>query len=193
MLNKSINLLIRTRIFENFNEVVRCSDCNAVVYEGLIPRQRFVEGLKMKQWECPQGDCKHHNTVEMSLTCKRCKNPRPRSTLPKDLVFPLYVPLDPMKESNRQVAIMEKLLQIVPVIDSNANLEEMLKEIKQKEKEKGTKNLDKDFDKINTIEKFLEMRANYIRKKQDIGTDSRQDEKESAAKFEDEYYASLVE
>ena len=69
VLNKSINLLIRTRIFENFSEVVRCSDCNAVVYEGLIPRQRFEEGLKMKQWECT---CKHHNTVEMSLTCKKC-------------------------------------------------------------------------------------------------------------------------
>ena len=162
--------MIRTRIFENFNEVVRCSDCNAVVYEGLIPRQRFEEGLKMKQWECT---CKHQNTVEMSLTCKQCSNPRPRSTLPKDLVFPLYVPLDPTKERNRQVSIMEKLLQIVPIIDRNTNLEEKLKEIQEKEMAKEAKNLDKDFDKINTIEEFLPMLQKYIQSKQDPAEEDR--------------------
>ena len=36
-LDKSMNLLIRTRIFENFSEIAKCSGCNAVVYEGLIP------------------------------------------------------------------------------------------------------------------------------------------------------------
>ena len=49
-LNKSINFVIRTRIFENYNEIVRCSDCNAITCEGMLPRRRFIEGLKMKQW-----------------------------------------------------------------------------------------------------------------------------------------------
>ena len=68
--------------------------------------------------------------------------------------------------------------------------------ITQPTSEKGNDEDDEEEDGLDYdmfIEKFLEMRANYIRKKQDIGTDSRQDEKESAAKFEDEYYASLVE
>jgi len=47
-LHKSINLLIRTRIFENYSEIIRCADCCAVVYQGLIPKQRFNEGLNMK-------------------------------------------------------------------------------------------------------------------------------------------------
>jgi hypothetical protein len=72
-----------------------------------------------------------------------------------------------MKESNRQVTIMEKLLQIVPLIEEQANLEEKLQELKQKERSKDTKNLDKDFDKINTIEEFLAMRKKYIQSKQD--------------------------
>jgi len=37
-LNRSINLKIQSRIFENFNEIIRCSDCNGIVYEGLIPK-----------------------------------------------------------------------------------------------------------------------------------------------------------
>lgn len=49
-LNKSINFVIRTRVFENYNEIVRCSDCNAITCEGMLPRRRFIEGLKMKQW-----------------------------------------------------------------------------------------------------------------------------------------------
>lgn len=100
-MNKSINFLIRTRIFENFSELVRCSHCNAVVYEGLLPRQRIEEGLRMKQWQCGNGGCRHFNTVEMSLTCKKCQAPRPRATLPADLMFPLYVPLNPTVELNR--------------------------------------------------------------------------------------------
>ena len=32
VLDKSINFLIRTRIFENYNQIVRCNDCNAIVY-----------------------------------------------------------------------------------------------------------------------------------------------------------------
>ena len=32
LLDKSINFLIRTRIFENYNQIARCNDCNAIVY-----------------------------------------------------------------------------------------------------------------------------------------------------------------
>ena len=103
----------------------------------------------------------------------------------------MYVPLDPMKESNRQVTIMEKLLQIVPVIEANTNLEEKLKEIRQKERDKDIKNLDKDFDKINTIEEFLAMRQKYIQSKQEPGAEP--DEKKRIQELEDEYYESLVE
>ena len=49
-LNKSINLMIKTRIFENYNEIVRCSDCNAICWEGMLPKKRLMEGLKMNQW-----------------------------------------------------------------------------------------------------------------------------------------------
>jgi hypothetical protein len=41
-LNRSISLKIQSRIFENFSEIIRCSDCNGIVYEGLIPRERFI-------------------------------------------------------------------------------------------------------------------------------------------------------
>ena len=110
VLDKSINFLIRTRIFENYNQIVRCNDCNAIVYSNLIPKQRFYEALNMKAWKCGLRKCGHYNTQETSLTCKKCGSPRPRNTLPQDLVFPLYVPQDPSKEINRQAAAMEKLL-----------------------------------------------------------------------------------
>lgn len=96
-----------------------------------------------------------------------------------------------MKESNKQVTIMEKLLQIVPIIEENTNLEEKLKEIRQKERDKDIKNLDKDFDKINTIEEFLTMRQKYIQSKQEPGAEP--DEKKRIQELEDEYYDSLKE
>jgi uncharacterized protein with PIN domain len=42
--------MIKTRIFENYNEIVRCSDCNAICWEGMLPKKRLMEGLKMNQW-----------------------------------------------------------------------------------------------------------------------------------------------
>ena len=51
-LPKSINMLIRTRIFENYNKVVKCKDCSFLVHDGLIPRIRIHEALHNKQWRC---------------------------------------------------------------------------------------------------------------------------------------------
>ena len=45
-LDKSMNLLVRTRIFENFSEIAKCSGCNAVVYEGLIPQAAYLRGFE---------------------------------------------------------------------------------------------------------------------------------------------------
>ena len=53
---------------------------------------------------------------------------------------------------------MEKLLQMMPLIDMNQSMESFLKDIKLKEKAKAVK----DFDKINIIDDFLGMRAKYI-------------------------------
>lgn len=75
-LNFSINMQIRTKIFESYKEFVRCNDCNALVYEGLLPRQRFLEGLNMKQWVCGNPTCKFENTIEISLSCKKCGSAR---------------------------------------------------------------------------------------------------------------------
>ena len=77
ILNKSINLLIRTRIFENYKEVVKCHDCSALVYEGLLPKIRIDEGLNMKPWKCIDKKCSYINLEETSLLCKKCKTPRP--------------------------------------------------------------------------------------------------------------------
>ena len=165
-LDKSINFLIRTRVFERFSEIVRCSDCNAVVYEGLLPKQRFEEGLRMKKWRCGNRKCKHFNTVEMSLQCKKCKMPRPRGTLPADLMFPLYVPLNPTIEVNRQVTLMEQLLQIIPVVGVSEDFGEKLKSLKAQEKAKAVK----DFDKINIIEDFGRMKEGHLaQRKAELG------------------------
>jgi hypothetical protein len=47
-LNLSVNFKISTRMFENFNELVRCNDCYALVWEGMLPKKRFKEGIRMK-------------------------------------------------------------------------------------------------------------------------------------------------
>ena len=46
-----------------------------------------------------------------SMFCEKCGKPRPKDTLPLDLVFPIYVPPDPSIELNSQVIVMEKLLR----------------------------------------------------------------------------------
>jgi len=197
VLNKSINLLIRTRIFENFNELARCKDCHAVVHEGLIPAQRFKEGLNMKIWRCGNPECAFLNKVEMSLQCKKCNMPRPPKTVPPDLMFPLYVPLNPMTKINRQVTIMERLLYIVPLLedsdDPNERLEVRLKKIKTRERKKDVN----DLEKINAIDDFLGMREDYLNSKGVTSGNNSTEMHENNAKkvrmIEDEFYESLCE
>lgn len=69
------------------------------------------------------------------MFCEKCGKPRPRDTLPSDLVFPIYVPQDPSIELNAQVIIMEKLLQQVPPIDIADDVEQKLVAIKKSEKD----------------------------------------------------------
>ena len=162
VLNKSINLMIHTRIFENYNELVKCAHCNAIVHEGILPSERIQEGLKMKKWNCQNKSCNAHNPVEMSLSCKKCSAPRPPSTLPADLIFPLFMPIDSSIQMNQYVTIAEKVFFMVKIIDVNEDLEEKLKGIKNAEKSKKEEAGEKDFEKINLIDSFLEMRANAI-------------------------------
>ena len=87
-----------------------------------------------KKWVCDRK--KHYvNTVEMSLMCYRCSNPRPKNTLPYDVMFPLFVPLDTSKEvkhskypklyfyMNKYAMIFEKLLSMVDIIDERTTLD----------------------------------------------------------------------
>jgi len=109
-----VNLLIRTRIFENYSEVVKCHDCSALVHEGLLPMQRIHEGLNMKQWKCANRKCKHFNLEESTLRCKKCQTPRPFKTLPKDLVFPLYLPMNEKIRDNELAMVFSQVLYFVP-------------------------------------------------------------------------------
>ena len=90
----------------------------------------------------------------MSLACKQCGTARPKNTLPLDIMFPLYVPVNTAvvdKDAvnlNFYTSVFEKLLNIIPLVESNNTLSQMLKDIKKKEKEKSTK----DFDKIDIID-----------------------------------------
>ena len=83
-----------------------------------------------------------------------------------DHIFPLYVPLNPAIEINRQSLILEKLFKTVPPIyhdkNNNKGLIELLKDIKNKEKKKANSGGNTDFDKINIIDDFLELRASII-------------------------------
>lgn len=71
-----------------------------------------------------------------------------------DIMFPLYVPINVAIELNRQVSVFEKLLNIIPMVEVTSDLSKELRAIKAKEKNKTTK----DFDKINIIEDFLQVR-----------------------------------
>mmetsp|Transcript_22744 Transcript_22744/g.35025 ORF Transcript_22744/g.35025 Transcript_22744/m.35025 type:complete len:104 (-) Transcript_22744:936-1247(-) len=97
----------------------------------------------------------------MSLSCKKCESPRPRQTLPSDLLFPLYVPLNPSIEINRFTQIFERLLRVAPLIDSQEDMGQRLKDIRTKEKRSSIKN----FELINILDSFLEMRQTIIDRK----------------------------
>ena len=88
------------------------------------------------------------------MACKQCGTARPKNTLPLDIMFPLYVPINVAIELNRFVSVFEKLLNIIPMVEVTSDLSEELRAIKLKEKNKTTK----DFDKINIIEDFLQVR-----------------------------------
>jgi hypothetical protein len=89
-----MNFLIKTRIFENFSEITKCSNCNAVAYKGLLPQKRIQEGIHMKEWDCSNKNCNYHNTNQLSLLCKKCNGVRPNNSIPTDLIFDLFVPLN---------------------------------------------------------------------------------------------------
>lgn len=86
---------------------------------------------------------------------------------------------------------MERLLQMVPMITDPA-LEGTLTELKTKEKAKPVK----DFDKINIIEEFLDMRAKYIQnKKVERGGPARDaaEEEDGERRIEADFYELLTE
>ena len=107
----------------------------------------------MKNWNCP--DCGAENTGAISLACKNCPKPRPRKWLPKDVVFPLYSPLDPSDETNKRVTLMERMLRAVPQIPKNdkGTIIDFLIGVRKEEKERPE--LEQDYDLIEIIDSFI--------------------------------------
>lgn len=123
----------------------------------------------MRQWQCKnivdtQKDingkptlitkCKFQNQ-EMAMCCKKCGSSRPKETIPKDIIFPFYIPFGLDDPSNYQIIKMEQLLNMIPLVDyGRQSLIDVVKEHKQKEK--GKKD-NMNFDRIKIIEDFLDM------------------------------------
>ena len=132
----------------------------------MIPELRFREAQNFRVWQCANTDCKFENKMTLALSCKSCNHPRPPSTIPKDIVFPLYEALDPSLELNKQVMIFERLLTTVPLIDDTKVLDKYMRKIKMKERMKmqdddddiTTPTPDVDFDKLRIIDDYLNMR-----------------------------------
>jgi hypothetical protein len=141
---------------------MRCADCDAIAYEGLLPKRRVDEGLNMTEWECVNKKCKYMNVNTLALLCKKCKGPRPQHTISEDIIFELFVPLNPNLEINRQIYLMEKILILMPLIDLKQDLNTMVRDLKKKEKANENQI---DFDKIDLIDNFLQMRETYLIKK----------------------------
>jgi len=76
----------------------------------------------MCQWVCSNRMCRYPDNAEMSVACRKCKYPRPLDTVPKDVLFPLYLPLNPAIPTNAAVAKMERLLQIMPMVGAADDL-----------------------------------------------------------------------
>lgn len=70
------------------------------------------------------------------------------------MMFPVFVPINPTLEVNRQVSVFERLLRLAPVLDVNDDMVDRLKNMRTKEKQSSVK----DYAVINTIDQFLEMR-----------------------------------
>lgn len=85
ILFKSMNLQIKTRILEDISATTKCHNCNAIVYQGLLPKKRINEGIYFKHWKCTNKslkkggnrDCGHENPNPLSMSCKRCGLTRP--------------------------------------------------------------------------------------------------------------------
>ena len=125
--------------------------------------QRIHEGLNMKQWKCANRKCKHFNLEESTLRCKKCQTPRPFKTLPKDLVFPLYLPMNEKIRDNELAMVFSQVLYFVPNVKIQEDFEEVLKQAKTKEKNAKHK----DFNKIKMIEDFLVIRDEIIKTERD--------------------------
>jgi len=88
---------------------------------------------------------------------------------------------------------MEKLLIMLPPIDAKQKLVDIVTEIKAKEKAKEE---NKNFDKINLIDNFLKLRANYIQEIKQATNNRRlqgNEEKSFEELHENELYDSLCD
>ena len=168
--------MIKTRIFENYDEIVRCSDCNAICWEGMLPKKRLMEGLKMNQWQCFRRGCGFFNSIEMSLACKSCGAARPRNTLPQDLLFPLYVPMNISGELDRYTQVFERLLTMIPLAESSVPLPTLLTKMKNNQHKLSVKD-------ENIIDDYNRIRQEHIYKvkREHFRLD---DDDEARAKFE---------
>jgi hypothetical protein len=97
ILEYRMNLEIKSRILIDYENVTKCCDCNAPVYEELLPSKRFRNAIEGISWMCQ--NCSSKNDPHL-MRCgnNECNKIRNFNTLPKDQVFLRYKQIvnDPM-------------------------------------------------------------------------------------------------
>lgn len=58
MLEQKLNLEVQSRYIGEYSTLVKCADCNALVYEDLMPPKRWRDVIEGKQWTCTNEKCK---------------------------------------------------------------------------------------------------------------------------------------
>ena len=102
---------ISIRTLTKHSVFAKCADCNAPVYEDLIPKKRFKEAISGRNWTCSNPDCLDKND-STNVRCQRCLSYREAHTLPRDNMFIRY------REgfNDPAIGIFKKLLVYLPLI-----------------------------------------------------------------------------
>lgn len=144
MLEYRLNLEIKIRVLAEKSEITKCCDCNAPVYQDLIPLKRFKEGIEDKVWRCQTQDC--ISNEPNTMICYKCGRYRDEITMPRDLVFERYKQV----VTDKNVYVFQQILFYLPPIDIHQNLDDMIQyEMGVEDKKKSS-----DYDKLKIIEQF---------------------------------------
>ena len=91
--------------------------CHAPLIEEMIPKQRFIDSVKGREWRCVNRSCGKHNKAGV-YQCTNCNTTMPGHLFGKDLIFERFE----KTKTPQNVKLFKFALKNLPMVEEGQDL-----------------------------------------------------------------------